>query len=549
MIFAQNIPYVRQHMSFTMADREGSVVAHHDLVDAVVQYSAVIDGISFFLDGYNDASRKTTEIAIAELRGDSPHTAIAMESVHNMDWLTSKRPHIFFTADSGFLPLSQSRLAFGRHAYPICMLVHAIDSPTMLSLYSAAITCGLPYDAIVVTSRAGAETVQQLQDEVCQFLGMRLGAKTPPGLRVVRIPLGVDTEFIQIRDKAMCRSILGLPQDRTILLYLGRLTEEQKADMDPLLLAFRQILEENRQVHLVIAGSDPIRAYAPLVERTVKALGLDGHVSFMLNFPHFSKPLIYSACDIFVSPADNIQETFGLVLVEALAAGLPIVASDWSGYRDIVSKENGFTIPTLWDSTIAATVSPVAALCGFSGTRHALAQRTVLDTGALYRSLKVLVDSPELRGTFGVASRTRALQEFAWPKIIEKYDQLWREQQNQLDCEKARGGVPAFCLDYEKLFRHFATDVLRPELVLRVNSRNAHAVIRPENLRVKLPLSVRPEQISMVMDYVGKRELFTIRELMAGPGAGSPAAIYWLLKKGVLEISSESALTNRSMTA
>jgi glycosyltransferase involved in cell wall biosynthesis len=536
MIFAQNIPYVRQHTAFTMADHEGSAVAHHDLVEAILKHSATIDGIHIFIDSYSDASRRVTEMALAELRGSNTRTEIAVRSVREMDKLTREQPHMFFTAENGFLPLSQCRLAFGRHAYPICSLIHAIDGPTMLSIYTAAVTCGLPYDTLIATSRAGAETVQGLLDGACQFLQASLGSQVRARLRVVRIPLGVDTEFIQVREKGLCRSILGLPQDRTILLYVGRLSEEQKGDMDPLLLAFRHILEENRHVHLMIAGQDSGKAYATIVDRTAKAMGLEGHVSFMLNFPHFSKPLLYSAADIFVSPADNIQETFGLVLVEALAAGLPIVASDWSGYRDIVSRENGFTVPTLWDSSASAMISSIAPLSGFNATRHFLAQRTILDTGELYRSLKTLVDNPDLRKKLGAASRERALQEFAWPKIIEQYDQLWREQQERLELEKAGEALPGFCLDYEKLFRHFATEVLNPGIVLQVNPCNAQVVMRPDILRAKLPLSLHPDHVSLVMDQLENGKSLTVGDLMSAPRGCSMAAIAWLMKKGALEI-------------
>lgn len=56
---------------------------------------------------------------------------------------------------------------------------------------------------------------------------------------------------------------------------------------------------------------------------------------------------IWHAADIFTSPADNIQETFGLTLVQAMACGLPVVASDWNGYRDIIADgETGYLIPT-----------------------------------------------------------------------------------------------------------------------------------------------------------------------------------------------------------
>ena len=61
-----------------------------------------------------------------------------------------------------------------------------------------------------------------------------------------------------------------------------------------------------------------------------------------------NKNLILSSSDIFISLTDNFQETFGLTPLEGMAAGLPVVVTDWNGYRDTVRNNlDGFTIPTI----------------------------------------------------------------------------------------------------------------------------------------------------------------------------------------------------------
>ena len=68
----------------------------------------------------------------------------------------------------------------------------------------------------------------------------------------------------------------------------------------------------------------------------------------------------YSGADIAAYPIDNMQESFGLSLIEAMAAGLPVIASNWDGLRDTVSPDVGIRVPTL--STRSAQTAEQARL-------------------------------------------------------------------------------------------------------------------------------------------------------------------------------------------
>ena len=77
-------------------------------------------------------------------------------------------------------------------------------------------------------------------------------------------------------------------------------------------------------------------------------LGVFDRLRLKIDFADAEKRDLLAASDLFVSPVDNVQETFGLTPIEAMAAGLPSVVSDWDGYRDTVQHvEHGFRIPTL----------------------------------------------------------------------------------------------------------------------------------------------------------------------------------------------------------
>ena len=94
-----------------------------------------------------------------------------------------------------------------------------------------------------------------------------------------------------------------------------------------------------------------------------------------------------AAADVAVSLVDNAQETFGLAVAEAMAAGLPLVVSDWSGYRDLVRDGiDGYLIPSAWAASAPQASVPLGwqqftGIQSFPAVAGALAQLVQLDLG------------------------------------------------------------------------------------------------------------------------------------------------------------------------
>jgi hypothetical protein len=142
----------------------------------------------------------------------------------------------------------------------------------------------------------------------------------------------------------------------------------------------------------------------------------------LADFNSAFKPAILAAADVFVSPADNLQETFGLSLVEAMAAGLPVVAGDFSGYRDFVQDgATGFLLPS-WGPSDFGIIYPLMA-------EHVatlqVAQRTSLDLKALVERLALLAGDRELR-LMGQAGWRRVLsRRFDLAVVVNGMKALW----------------------------------------------------------------------------------------------------------------------------
>ena len=152
---------------------------------------------------------------------------------------------------------------------------------------------------------------------------------------------------------------------------------------------------------------------------------------------------IWSAADIFCSLTDNLQESFGLTVVEAMAAELPVVASNWDGYRDTV--EHGVT------GVLVDSYMPAGSLADI-GYRYltgedsyarfvgGLNQFCMVDIDQTAQWIARLGAEPELRRKLGVAARRSVEARFDWQVVLARYRELWREQIDRL--ELARRGEP-----------------------------------------------------------------------------------------------------------
>jgi glycosyltransferase involved in cell wall biosynthesis len=158
------------------------------------------------------------------------------------------------------------------------------------------------------------------------------------GTRIATVPLGVPAMPISPGGRDRVRRMLGLTSERQTLLYVGRLTKEKRLD---LLLRAVARLRNRYEFGLCLVGSGPMEG--PL-RRLAQRLGIRGRVIFCGSVPHEQIADYYAAADLFVFPSPT--DTMGLVLVEAMGAGLPCVAVGKYGPGEVViDGETGFVVP------------------------------------------------------------------------------------------------------------------------------------------------------------------------------------------------------------
>ncbi|MEO6207457.1 MAG: glycosyltransferase family 4 protein [Candidatus Limnocylindrales bacterium] len=196
------------------------------------------------------------------------------------------------------------------------------------------------------------------------------------------IPNGVDIDFYQ-------RAVpLARWQDGTRnILFVGRL--EDRKGLIHLMKAYRILRKTGCDCRLLVAGGGPQEREA---RRYVMTRRLPG-VEFLGRVSDEEKAQLFRTADVYVSPATG-RESFGIVLLEAMAAGAPIVASDIHGYKGVVRRgEQGLLVPPRNPKAIAAATAR-------------------------------LLSDPMLRARMSESGMDRA-QEFSWERVTAKVDDYY----------------------------------------------------------------------------------------------------------------------------
>ena len=332
--------------------------------------------------------------------------------------------------------------------YSLCGVTHTIATNRVaraLGQYLIAPT--QPWDALVCTSQAVRDAVKRILEQHADHLERRGGGRFRCPVRLPVIPLGVDCDSYTpgtgdsgteagAGKRRDLRDRLGIAADDVVVLFVGRLSFHGKAHPTPMFMAAARaaLRVRDRTTHLLLAGQirnrgieREFREAAARFRGAAKVHFLDGS-----DGPHGAAILAaMQAADIFVSLSDNIQESFGLTPIEAMAAGLPCVVSDWNGYRDTVADgETGFRIPTVTPppgTGIDIADRYAAGLDNYDRMIGIASLATAVDVEACARAIARLANDRELRFRLGAAGRARARRLYDWRVVIPAYQDLWVE--------------------------------------------------------------------------------------------------------------------------
>ncbi len=220
------------------------------------------------------------------------------------------------------------------------------------------------FHALTAVSSAAAEYAQSITDQHIEI-----------------IPNGISIRKYQVARNNH--------DDKKMILYVGRI--EKRKGLKYLLQAFAEIQNEYPHAHLVIAGEGPDREK---VEKLARELDVT-HVEFKGYVDEAEKLALLGDADVFCSPA-LYGESFGIVLLEAMAAGVPIVAGDNPGYKAVLQERGKLSL-----------VNPK-------------------ETDEFSRRLAVFLADSDLRKLWCEWAH-EYVKQFDYPKVIDRYEVLYKK--------------------------------------------------------------------------------------------------------------------------
>jgi alpha-maltose-1-phosphate synthase len=331
------------------------------------------------------------------------------------------------------------------------------------------------------------------------------------------------------------RERLGVGADDTLVLHAGRLNSRGEAHLTPLFrsLELARRLYRKSPIHLLLIGQftdalteDCFDGAHWTCAPSVPIHWIDGMQADVASVSWF-------AADIFIALSDNVQDRFGPASLQAMAASLPCVVSDWAGYKEgVTDGETGIRVPT--------TMAPAAAGVELAAThaRRALdhatlltyaAQCTAVDIDAAAKALASLAGDPERRRHMGEAGRVRA-------------EALWADVAEVARAHSDGSGDDSGCNPFA-VFAHYPSRSLADDSLVALADPDALYSFR---LIRGLPINDLARDIVLGNEQmeamIGRLEAgpLAVADLLAGYGdnerATATRSILWLYKFGIATV-------------
>src|SRR6056297_1696590 len=455
--------------------------------------------------------------SFAKLYQSSTKRKLPHRSVFMADPLKMRPVETLYYPSPNFADECWKRQKYGMASYALCGVTHTTATRSVMQGFlDLRAAPQAPWDAIICTSKAVHAATQRNIELADEHLLQRFGSLPPKPLMPI-IPLGINCDDFAHDAKARkrLRQRMRWRSDDIVVATLSRLLPYGKFDPGPLFIALERAqarLPKGKKLHFVACGIYGDNHSQTVFESCAKAFMPAVSYHHLDGADATARIETLSGADIFTFPIDNIQETFGLAPIEAMAAGLPVITSDWDGMRDTVTEDVGIRVPT---QTVGPRhTRPEAWRYHHGGLTYAqygnnLSAMTEIDLPALTEAIITLASDENKRRAMGKDGQKRAREIYDWAHIIPQMQDLWAEQSvlrrtHAEAAQKAPRPIPMAPAPTD-LFQSYPSKIAEPGVCRAVATGNSTALdqILTARRHIKIgQMFEKPETLHRVLDAI-----------------------------------------------
>lgn len=241
----------------------------------------------------------------------------------------------------------------------------------------------------------------------------RRGVRTP----IAIVPTGVQVERFRLGSGEGFRAAVNLPADAFVIGHLGRLAREKNLEF--LVKAVLASLSSRAEAHFLIVGKGPMER---MIRKAFAEAGCGARLHMLGVLDHPLLASAYRAMDVFAFASQS--ETQGMVLTEAMAAGVPVVAVDAPGVREVVVDEvNG---RLLGEQSVPAFATALDWVAGLDDERRAALRAAALDTAGRFSMTASATRALGLYQECIGNNQAAEEQEYArWNRVLRSIEAEW----------------------------------------------------------------------------------------------------------------------------
>ncbi|MBO6824684.1 MAG: glycosyltransferase family 4 protein [Sneathiella sp.] len=477
------------------------------------------------------------------------------------NWISANRIQELSQAGSLFYsgpsiaPFAWQRRHFNAGSFSLCGLTHTTCSAEAMQSIADLITGPVEeWDALICTSHSVRKTAEHIHENWAEYLKERTGGKPKVRAQLPVIPLGINCDDFE-KTKATAPFVKkfkaehGINDGDVVFLFVGRLASHAKAHPLPMYHALEKAAQKtSKKIHLIQAGwfasptiGEVFKQGAEEFCPSVNAIFIDGRLPAVRQH-------IWHVADVFTTLSDNIQETFGITPIEAMAAGLPVVATDWDGYRETMRDgAESLLVKTQMPEAGSGIALSYRYSGGIDSYDRYIGQASLftnVDTDHCAAQYLDLIENDEKRQKMGQAGYEYVRKTFDWSVLVPKYQDLWADLAARRPKEPVgvRRCANPLVDDPFATFEHYPTELITAKSILeyqdgaagRVSQYSKHGLTRgvshmlPDDEKLEALLqtlsSEGPKTVADAAILLGTNPRYTI--LFAG----------WLAKMDLVKI-------------